>query len=219
LPPLSRLTQAGRDSVYRRFATKRLWYTPTLVVSRTVMLSGDSADKAIFSTEASRLDERRPYASPWLLEWWRMQVDERMLDTSSARRTALDEAYRSSAADVRKMHDAGVRILAGTDAGSVLVYPGFSLHEELRLLVEEAKLDPKEALWAATAGPARFFGLDTTLGRISRGQGADLVLLDEDPLKNIRNTRRIFAVMQGGRYYSRKELDSILAQVRNDARR
>ncbi len=219
LPPLSRLSEAVRDSVYRSFAERGAWYTPTLSVTRAVMLSGDSADKAIFSDEALRVDERRPYASPWLLEWWRMQVDERKLDTSSVRATTGVEAYASSTSDVRKMIDAGVAILAGTDAGSVLVYPGFSLHEELRLLVEDANLTPRHALWAATAGPSKFFGLDSTLGKIAKGQIADLVMLDANPLQTIRNTRRIFAVMQAGRLYSRKELDEMLGQVRSAAAR
>lgn len=219
LPPLSRLPDAVRDSVYRKFAERGAWYTPTLAVSRAVMLSGDSADKAIFSDEALRADERRPYASRWLLEWWRMQVDERKLDTSSVRAAAGVEAYVSSTSDVRRMSEAGVSILAGTDAGSVLVYPGFALHEELHRLVEDAKLTPRQALWGATVGPAKFFGLDSTLGRIAKGQIADLVILDANPLQNIRNTKRIFAVMQAGRLYSRKELDAMLAQVRSAASR
>jgi imidazolonepropionase-like amidohydrolase len=178
------------------------------------MLSGDSAARAIFSADAMRLDERRAYASPWLLEWWRIQVDERMGDTASTRAATLEEAYRSSASDVHRMRELGVRILAGTDAGSVLVYPGFGLHEELRLLVEDAKLTPREALWSATVGPARFAKLDDRLGTISPGRIADIVLLDADPLTDIRNTRRIFAVIQGGRLLSRGDLDAMLGEIR-----
>ena len=122
--------------------------------------------------------------------------------------------YASSTADVRRMHEMGVNILAGTDAGSVLVYPGFGLHEELQRLVEDAKLSPRDALWSATVGPARFARLDDQLGTLSRGKIADVVLLDADPLTNIRNTRRIFAVIQAGRFFSRADLDALLAQVR-----
>ena len=66
-----------RQSLYRKFADNHTWHTPTLVVSRAVMLTGDSAARAIFGKLASR-DERRPYASRRLLEWWRMQVGERI---------------------------------------------------------------------------------------------------------------------------------------------
>jgi imidazolonepropionase-like amidohydrolase len=215
LPPLSRLSAATRDSVYRKFVDNGAWYTPTLTVSRAVMLSGDSAARAIFSPDAIRLDERRAYASAWLLGWWRMQVDERAGDTASTRAATVEEAYRSSARDVTRMRELGVNILAGTDAGSVLVYPGFALHEELRLLVEDAKLSPREALWSATIGPARFARLDDRLGGLSAGNIADIVLLDADPLADIRNTRRIFAVIQAGRLFSRADLDALLAEVRS----
>ena len=215
LPPLSRLPETTRDSIYRRFAMHGRWYTPTLTVSRAVMLTGDSAAKAIFSPEALRLDERRAFASPWLLEWWRMQVDERALDTSSTRLADMEPLYRSSTNDVRKMLDAGVKILAGTDAGSVLVYPGFGLHEELELLVRDARLTPREALWSATVGPARFAGLDARLGTIATGMTADIVLLDANPLQDIRATRRIFAVVQAGRVYDRARLDALLTGIRN----
>ncbi len=214
LPPLSRLSAPARDSIYRKFVDNGAWYTPTLAVSRMVMLSGDSAARAIFGANAVRLDERRRYASAWLLEWWRMQVDERAADTSSARAAALEEAYWSSTRDVKRMRELGVNILVGTDAGSVLVYPGFALHEELRLLVEEAKLSPREALWSATIGPARFARLEGQLGDIAPGKIADFILLDADPLTDIRNTRRIFAVVQAGRHFPRAELDAILSQVR-----
>ena len=178
------------------------------------MLSGDSAARSIFSPDAIRLDERRAYASPWLLGWWRIQVDERAGDTASTRDAALEAMYQSSASDVHRMHELGVNILAGTDAGSVLVYPGFGLHEELRRLVEDAKLSPRDALWSATVGPARFARLDDRLGTLSAGKIADIVLLDADPLAEIRNSRRIFAVVQAGTLFSRSDLDEILRQVR-----
>ena len=214
-PPLSRLSEATRDSVYRSFVSNGAWYTPTLTVSKAVMLSGDSAYRAIFSADAIRLDERRPYASPWLLGWWRMQVEERAGDTSSTRAAQGEEAYKSSTNDVHRMHELGVNILAGTDAGSVLVYPGFGLHEELQRLVEDAKLSPRDALWSATVGPARFARLENRLGTLASGKIADIVLLDADPLENIRNSRRIFAVIQAGRVFSRAQLDALLSGVRS----
>jgi imidazolonepropionase-like amidohydrolase len=130
-----------------------------------------------------------------------------------------EEAYQSSTNDVRAMSAAGVQLLAGTDAGSVLVYPGFSLHEELRLLVHDAGLSPKLALRAATAAPARFFGMEETLGAIEPLHIADIVLLDADPLANIRNTRRVFAVIQGGHIFARNDLDGLLRDARTAAAR
>ena len=219
LPPLIGLSPAARDSIYRKFVANDAFYTPTLTVSRAVMITADSAQRAIFSSDAIRLDERRAYASPWLLGWWRMQVDERLADTTTIPPALLEGMYNSSASDVHRMRDLGVSILAGTDAGSVLVYPGFGLHEELRHLVEDAKLSPRDALWSATVGPALFARLDGRLGTLSGGKIADIVLLDDDPLADIRNTRRIFAVIQAGHLFTRTDLDAILAQVRSDVAR
>ena len=215
-PPLASVSADARDSVYLEFAKWGTWYTPTLVVTRAVGLTADSASRAIFGDAAVRGDERQPYASRWLLEWWRMQLDERMRDTSSTSVADARALYESSIADVRRMHELGVLVLAGTDAGSVLVYPGFALHEELRLLVEDAGFTPLEALWSAIVGPARFAGLQDSLGGIAPGKIADLVLLDANPLDNIRNTRRIVAVMQGGRLFARADLDVLLAKARRE---
>ncbi len=213
-PASLRLTAAARDSIYRSFVRNDAWYTPTLAVSHALTLSGDSANRAIFGRNAARWDPRLRYASPWLLGWWRMQVDERMLDTAAGRAATMEEGWRSTIADVRRMHELGVKLLAGTDAGSVLVYPGFSLHDELALLVQEGGLSPRDALWSATSGPATFARLGDRVGRIAPGMTADLVLLDADPLADIRNTRRIAAVIQGGRVYSRRALDRLLCQAR-----
>ena len=105
---------------------------------------------------------------------------------------------------------AKTEILAGTDTGDSYVMPGATLHEELRQLVE-AGLTPREALEAATLAPARFFESEKEMGSIEKGKLADLVLLDANPLDDIRNTRRIQGVFSHGRYYARKDLDALLS--------
>jgi imidazolonepropionase-like amidohydrolase len=117
---------------------------------------------------------------------------------------------------VGEMHRAGVPILAGTDtAAGVRVYPGFSLHEELELLVR-AGLSPMEALQAATLNAGKYLGLTDT-GTVEKGKRADLLLLDANPLEAIRNTRRIQAVVLAGRYFSRSDLDGLLHEVEEAA--
>jgi imidazolonepropionase-like amidohydrolase len=114
------------------------------------------------------------------------------------------------------MKKAGVPILAGTDtAAGVRVYPGFSLHKELELLVE-AGLTPMEALEAATLNAGKYLGLADT-GTIERGKRADLVLLDANPLADIKNTQKIRSVVLAGRYFSRADLDHLLAGVEEAA--
>jgi CubicO group peptidase (beta-lactamase class C family) len=113
---------------------------------------------------------------------------------------------------VTAMRDAGVGILAGSDAGMPFIFPGFSLHEELELLVATG-LTPAEALRAATLSAAEYLEAADSLGTIAPGILADLVLLDANPLDDIRNTQRIRAVIFGGRYSDRQALDKVLAGV------
>ena len=110
------------------------------------------------------------------------------------------------------LHEAGVPILAGTDAPMRNVPPGFGLHEEMTELVRGG-LTPAAALRAATYEPARYFGALDSLGTIAPGKLADLVLLGADPLARIENTRRIAAVLTRGRVYDRPALDRLLGEV------
>jgi imidazolonepropionase-like amidohydrolase len=117
------------------------------------------------------------------------------------------------------MQRAGVPMLAGTDAAwyQPYTYAGFSLHDELGLLVS-AGLTPAQAIRSATIDPARFLGMDRDLGSIENGKLADLLLLSADPLLNIANTRKIEAVIVDGRVLDRKALDSLLADAENAAK-
>jgi Amidohydrolase family len=112
--------------------------------------------------------------------------------------------------NVRLFNKAGVVLLAGTDVGVPLQVPGISLHVELERLVE-AGLTPLEALQTATVNPARVLEKVESLGSIEPGKLADLVLLDANPLEDIRNSRKIRAVVADGRLYRRADLDQLLA--------
>ena len=112
------------------------------------------------------------------------------------------------------MYRAGVPLLVGTDAPGVA--PGWSAHEEMRLFVM-AGLPPSAALRAATLEPARWLGTTDSLGTIERGRRADVVLLDADPLADIRNTLRIRAVIADGRLFERAALDRMLADAARGA--
>ena len=114
---------------------------------------------------------------------------------------------------VGMMHKAGVKIMAGSDFSDWGMVPGVDLHNELALLVE-AGFTPLEALQAATLNPAKFLGKTDTYGTIQVGRAADLVLLDMNPLEDISHTRKIHAVVLGGKFYP---LASIRAQALQDA--
>jgi imidazolonepropionase-like amidohydrolase len=107
-----------------------------------------------------------------------------------------------SAAVTRAAWAAGVPVSAGTDSIGVDA-PGTlpNIHEELRLLVEQAGLTPLEAITAATLNGARAIGVEERLGTIAPGKAADLVVLSADPTADIRNTREIVWVFRGGRRF------------------
>jgi len=114
---------------------------------------------------------------------------------------------------VAVLRRAGVPFLAGTDTvAGVHIFPGFSLHDELGLLVK-AGFTPLEALRSATLLPAQYLAMADRLGHVEKGMLADLVLLDANPLDDIANTRKIRAVVAGGRYFAREDLDGLLRGV------
>ncbi len=126
-------------------------------------------------------------------------------NADSVGRAMLEKRLRQVAA----MQRAGVHILTGTDAPLRNSPPGFGLHEELTLLTRGG-MSPFDVLRSATLEPARYFGMLDSLGTIAAGKLADLVLLDADPLQDIRNTRRVSAVVANGRLYAGAERERLL---------
>jgi hypothetical protein len=114
---------------------------------------------------------------------------------------------------VKALHEAGVPLLAGTDQFSfnddIDVPPGFAIHRELELLVQ-AGLTPYQALESATRNVAVFLGTVDSVGTVAVGKRADLVLLGENPLKDIRATTSLAGVMVGGRWLPRTAIDARL---------
>jgi imidazolonepropionase-like amidohydrolase len=185
-------------ALYARFVSNGTWQVPTLTVLRSLANLDDPKFTA---------DPRVKYMPPDLIHsYWSL----RLAPEAAA---ALKSWYRRYAGLVQSMHRAGVPFLAGTDTTNPFVFPGFSLHDELALLVAEGGFTPLEALQAATRDPARFLGWEKDLGTVEPGKLADLVLLDADPLADIHNTAKIAAVVANGRLLPRRELDRMLAEV------
>jgi imidazolonepropionase-like amidohydrolase len=105
-------------------------------------------------------------------------------------------------------------MLAGTDAMNPFCFPGFSLHDELALLVESG-LTPLAALQSATLRPAEYLGRAEEFGIIAAGKRADLVLLSADPLADIHNTTKIQVVWLNGKLYDRAALDALLEAAKH----
>jgi len=142
-------------------------------------------------------DPRLAYVRPTTRARWL-----RMIGEGTPERKAI---FAREQTLVGQMAKAGVGILAGTDNGNPFCFPGFSLHDELEMLVHSG-LSPAEALRAATTDATRLLHIDA---------GSDFVLLDANPLEDIRNTKRIHAVVIRGRYLDRTALDDLLARARS----
>jgi hypothetical protein len=194
--------------LFAKFVKNGTWQTPTLVV-----LSGFARthDENFMRDPRLRFLPRQ-----WTDSWdprgafYLRGLSRDDYDALHARIVALLGRYKKLVGD---MHKAGVEFLAGTDAsGWNPVLPGFGLHEEMALLVESG-LTPMEALQSATRNPARYFRKLDEFGTVEVKKAADLVLLNADPMENIRNTQKIEAVILRGRYYSRKELNAMLKPI------
>nr|WP_239079696.1 amidohydrolase family protein [Streptomyces sp. SID7909] len=157
-------------------------------------------------------DPRRRYMAPGELRAWDKSVRKfaRLPDVT---RDALRHHWAAQLRLTRTFADAGVPMIAGTDAcGAAHIIPGFSLHDEFDLLAE-AGLAPLTILRMTTTEPARFLGEPEASGRVAPGMPADLVLLDEDPLTDHTALRRIAGVLREGSWWSRADLDTVLERV------
>jgi imidazolonepropionase-like amidohydrolase len=206
----NRRLDAGFDqgtamAAYRGLAARGVFVTPTLNGGRILAYldQDDHADDAYLAYIGPRL--RRTYD-------WRIQRAAQADAAAIERRHAH---FEQQAAVLPMLQEAGVTIMAGTDAGFLnsFNYPGAGLHDELSLFVERG-LTPAQALASATrAGPAWFGQLDR-FGAVEAGKAADLVLLDNNPLADIAATRAIHAVVLRGQLHDRVALDRMLADTR-----
>ena len=132
---------------------------------------------------------------------------------SEEERTVAKRIYGKQLEIVGQMNRSGLRVLTGTD----VAMSGFGVHDEMELLVN-AGLTPIQALQAATRNPAEFLGRLDSVGTVEIGKTADLLLLEADPLADIRNTRKIAAVVVRGKLFTRSDLNGLLARAAAAAR-
>lgn len=169
-----------------------------------------------FPPEVHQADPRAKYMPPWLIESW----DETLGPSWTPERIAAGQAYYAAVLRlVGEIAQADVVQVAGTDGGAAVpyIFAGFSLHDELGWLVD-AGLTPMQAILAATRDAARTVGLSHVSGTVQPGNWADLLVVDESPLADIRNTRRIHAVVNRGTLITRAERERMLAEVEAEAK-
>ena len=204
----SKQSEQFTDEDAKRFAklakANGTWVTPTLIVMKWI------------ANETRTLDDVKAlptlkYMHPILQEKWIKR--NRYNKNSSPKLIAYFERMVEFHRRLIKAFKAeGVLMMSGSDCLTSGVVPGYTLHDELELLVD-AGLTPEEALASSTRLPAQWLGTDVDRGTIEVGKRADMVLLDANPLDKISNTRKISGVMINGRWLDRVQLDKMLSTL------
>ncbi len=169
---------------------------PTLVVMEGI---GRMVDPELAN------DPDYQYLNPFVKQFWNAGKYKDFAGPAAA-------AVQSMQKMVKLLYDADVPLLVGTDLANPNVFAGSSVHREMELF-QEAGLAPADILRSATLIPARFCGIDSKVGSIAAGKTASLVLLNANPLEDIRATRRIEAVCLRGQYFDRAALEELMDDV------
>jgi imidazolonepropionase-like amidohydrolase len=195
------------ERVYQSMAQKQFWVTPTLSIYTHTLEHG---------TRDYETDERKRFFFPGIWRTWDPKVGMRKPAESRALALRQEGVKRWEKATLAA-YKAGVPMTLGTDCGANNDHqmPGWSAHEELEAFVRIG-LTPAEALRLATVNPAKWRG-DAEEGAVEQGKVADMLLLRSNPLSNIRHTKEIESVFQGGRYYSRAKLEAMLRRAEERA--
>lgn len=188
--------EESAEEFFNLLKENQVWITPTLTINKGLALFS--------STDTSEIEDERKKYVDWR-SWEGPPPDAH---------SYYDEVFNLIKKRVHPAHKAGVGILAGTDIGfsNPFVYDGFSLHEELNMLVD-AGLSPIEALKTATLNPAIYMNATDSLGTVSKNKLADLVILNHNPLEDIGNTEDIYGVISGGKYFDKTSLNELLSEV------
>ena len=184
------------NDIFEAMKANGTWYVPTHLTRR---VDAYGEDPIILD------DPILKYLHP-LMKWqWLEDVNKTIdKDPSPEARQTYRDFYEKGLELTGQAHSAGVKVLVGTD----YIVAGVTVHDELEQLVL-AGLTPLNALRAATIYPAEYFGLQDNFGQIKKGMNADLILLNENPLENIKNSLAINSVIFNGNYYDRIALDKL----------
>jgi len=188
------------QDVYRRLRASGVTVDPTVVTFKNW--------PDVDALELQSLPKGE-YISKNLLAMWKSQW--------AGQSEFPDLFWQNWAQMVRDMNEAGIPLMVGTDLMVPGIFPGYAVHEEMAIW-QEAGIPAADVLRSATLVPAQFMGLGDRLGSISEGKTASMVLVRADPLADIRNAQQIEGVFLRGHYFSRDDLDRLLAEARELAR-
>lgn len=181
------------DEVVTLLKNDNVWICPTYTVHKGFMRDYDPT----YTNDKRMAFMPKNFITRWMENKKRSLTDKQIQNWNSDKLW-----YERVITESKKYKENGINFLAGTDSPNFFVYPGFSIHEELEIFVNEAGFSPLEALQTATINPAKFLNLEDQIGTIEEGKIANLVILSKNPLEEIGNTKRIEGIVLSGRYKS-----------------
>lgn len=195
------------NEVFAKMSANNVFITPTLHIGKTLadVLEVDHTQDSLLA-----------YIGEGIQQTYQGRVErakQAKASGSSTRRKTEEQTMKMMV----PMFNAGVNIIAGSDCGAFnsFVYPGQSLHEELIALVK-AGLTPQQALKTSIVNGPKFFEMGDYYGSVTPGKIADLVLLDRNPLDNIKSTKEINTVIKKGKVYSKQTINEMMRKLKQE---
>jgi imidazolonepropionase-like amidohydrolase len=155
------------------------------------------------------------YIVPIANDYWQYQdsINEKFMPPKDQRLQMVNSGFNGATQLTEKLFNENALILAGTDAGYSGVIPGFDLHNELKIMVENCGASTLQALQSSTILPAKAYNLDKDLGTIEKGKYADMLILKRNPLEDINATREINYIISNGELITKSEINKLLQKV------
>ncbi len=196
-------SQAKCKALAQTFVKNDSWVTPTLIRLHTINRSQD----AEFQNDPNLKYVDRNRRAVWAA-YGKASAD----NIPAAAQASFDAFWPIIQKTTKLLKDSGVKMMVGTEVTSTLIIPGFSIHKEFSELATIG-LKPLEILQMTTLNPAQFLKRDATMGSVAEGKVADLVLLNANPLLDVKNLNTISAVFLHGKHFDRATLDKMVADV------
>lgn len=198
---MSTYSDSTAQNTFASLKNSNVYVVPTLHIGKTLSYL-DEVDHSN--------DEYLKYMSEGIIKTYEGRIQRALTTSKKAIKDRKDlDAFFGKL--TKSLNDAGVGLLTGSDSGAFnsYTYPGISLHKEMEAMVANG-ISPLDALRASAHNGAKFLKQESDYGNISEGKIADLVLLDANPLENIKNTQKIYTVIKEGQTYSKEQLEALL---------
>ncbi|WP_339694628.1 amidohydrolase family protein [uncultured Roseivirga sp.] len=194
------------DELVQMTIENDVWIVPTQVMMERWV--GPEAPEALGQ------EPEMKYMPPNTLNNW-IRTKKQVIEAPNYSAEEAEQFNELRRKIIKKLHDGGAKFILGSDAPQVFNVPGFSIQRELEAMTRSG-FTPLEAIQSGTINPAIFFSAEGEYGVIKPGASADLILLQENPLENINNTRSQLGVMVRGKWMTKADIQKRLDEIANN---